>query len=348
MTTPQTVVKIVFVTIFILLAVKLFVWDVPRHLRKDEKSGMQYLDSEGLGAVLWGCVALLLGIVLSLRKWGNDEGDPKELFMEPQVPSELGLDEDNLSSVFEAEPSLLRCAKFAACLAQACGNVAFITWVFFTLPPRSPTERLNQAKHLVSWFEFPITCAVASLLLILIPFVCLTGKKNQSTVIAKNLTNMRRFSVLLSLPLANPIKAFDGFQQVKKKEGFLPAAGTLLYTMAIMPVAVMALLVKVSQMAFVNEKIYWDWELGDWLRLAGFANNVISIIPPTGSQYITGVFQFLRMQEPVLQDKWERALGQSLGETRGVFVAVVIMSTLSAEDVCKLLNICNRVERPAE
>jgi len=65
------------------------------------------------------------------------------------------LSPEDLKLVFGNSPLFWRTLQFLSILVRFAGNVAFISYNFKNLPPRDPDERLNQAKHIVTWVEFP-------------------------------------------------------------------------------------------------------------------------------------------------------------------------------------------------
>merc|ERR1719454_35464 len=93
------------------------------------------------------------------------------------------------------------------------------------------------------------------------------------------------------------------------------------------PTAILALMVKIAQVDFVTEKIYWDWTLVDWLRLARFTNNIIGLIPDQSDVRVGAIFEYLFPADSKFQVRWGTFFTVQLLESYGVCRATVLYCT---------------------
>ena len=115
--------------------------------------------------------------------------------------------------------------------------------------------------------------------------------------------------------------------------------------MVMVPLAVMSVLVKVAQVDFITEKIVWDWSAWEYLALAGFINNLAGLRGDHDASKMTGMFLLLDHRDPkALQQIFFNKLAASAVEHYGVAGSMVVVGTLSTQDVCKLLNPRNCLE----
>ena len=88
---------------------------------------------------------------------------------------------------------------------------------FRTLPIRDPLERLNQAKHIVTWFEFRIKFSQCHCVVM---FAFLRSVNGEGYVrLVECLRLLASYSVLKSIPRANPINAFSEVSKAKHVGG---------------------------------------------------------------------------------------------------------------------------------
>jgi len=109
-----------------------------------------------------------------------------------------------------------------------------------------------------------------------------------------------------------------------------------LFLLAIcVPTAILSIMIKVAQVDFITEKIYWDWTIWNWFALAGFINNLVGLFPNKDEIQIDAIFLFIDADDIESNEKWHAALGDVLQYRRG---KLILMSCLSAKDVGLLLN----------
>eukprot|EP00438_Fugacium_kawagutii_P011041 Skav217108 [mRNA] locus=scaffold1627:105176:105859:- [translate_table: standard] len=209
---------------------------------------------------------------------------------------------------------------------------------FHALPKRDPTEVANMAKHSVAWFEFP-----AAILFPLVVFIHTARLCTSSHVdlpgIVDPLQKGGSFSALRALPMANPMNAMDAIAVAKttKGLGFALAVG-LMYSVTV-PVAIMAVLVKLYQVDFATETIIDQWTLFDYLAFAAFINNLAGLRGDITSGKKQAIMATRDSKDPEAFLKvWEGNLATTLQEVYGTSLGLVILATVSVEDLCQLLN----------
>jgi len=227
----------------------------------------------------------------------------------------------------------MRILDFLVILVRFAGNIAFISYNFLNLPPRDPNERLNQAKHIVIWVEFPVAMLMAFLSVTgLLGWI--VGKKVCGIGLCSILKGTGKFSVLSCLPLANPMKMIDRMRKTKKELFFFFGLVYILFV----PTSILSIMIKVAQVDFITEKIYWDWTIWNWFAFAGFINNLAGLVPDNVFIQIDAIFRFITANNPAeSRTQWLRALGDALRKQYG-WRGLILMSSLKAEDVGILLN----------
>ena len=128
--------------------------------------------------------------------------------------------EDN----FRNKLGIIRLIKVLALLSHVIVNVIFMCYNFRTLPIRDPLERLNQAKHIVTWFEFPIKFFQCHCVVV---FACISvysaflrSVNGEGYVrLVECLRLLASYSVLKAIPRANPINAFSDVSKAKHVGG---------------------------------------------------------------------------------------------------------------------------------
>jgi len=301
---------------------------LPQHWKYDESSDTHYLDSEGFGAGIWGVFLLVFPLVyIGFKEPSN------ETLKLPQPDLSDAVSPEDLKLVFGKVPSYMRILDFLVILVRFAGNIAFISYNFLNLPPRDPNERLNQAKHIVTWVEFPVAMLMAFLSVTgLLGWI--VGKKVCGMWLCKILKGTGQFSVLLCLPLANPMKMIDRMNKTRKRIFIFFGLVYILFV----PTSILSIMIKVAQVDFITEKIYWDWTIWNWFAFAGFINNLAGLVPDNVFIQIDAIFRFITANNPAeSRIRWLRALGDALRKQYG-WRGLILMSSLKAEDVGILLN----------
>eukprot|EP00438_Fugacium_kawagutii_P023587 Skav205943 [mRNA] locus=scaffold442:42772:43974:+ [translate_table: standard] len=334
--------------IFGSLAVLLLAVAVPLRIQTGSSTHKPYLDSIGIGATIWG--------VFFIYKFLATFGPPETL---DPLPCELS--EDAVSSVFEANalscssPFTVRVLKFVILLGRLALNASFITIKFWSLPDRNPSEKGNASKHAIAWFEFPLmllglvlmtsyfVIAVCPSISGLIARVSPLGWNNPSDrsfmFLHKALLMGARFSALRTVPMAKPT-----IEGVWKETG--GAFATVLKSFEcciVVPVAVVAVYVKVFQVDFVPYSTPFNWTPKQILTFAGFVNNL------AGLQGCWEGDSSLCQKRAIIQSKFEgnpdtmlndlvAMLGERLRSIYGFVPGFVKLCTVSVKDLCDLMK----------
>eukprot|EP00931_Biecheleriopsis_adriatica_P059557 TRINITY_DN35652_c0_g1_i1.p1 TRINITY_DN35652_c0_g1~~TRINITY_DN35652_c0_g1_i1.p1 ORF type:complete len:366 (+),score=34.63 TRINITY_DN35652_c0_g1_i1:88-1185(+) len=308
---------------------------LPSHWSENAE-GIRYLDSYGIGAMAWGAIAGIGSLImLSFPPQIVDTLAPVE---SPDVPADSGLSRETHEVVFKDEIGAVRVLKCLGLFGRIVVNVTFIAYNFYALPTRDPKERLNQAKHIVTWVEFPMICLMALTVCVCTLCLCFSGNGRNLGTAVTYLQLSSSFSVLQSIALANPMRFISTMSDTRKTMGNLGLLAKFLTTLFFAPVAVMSLLVKISQIDFVTEELYSEWTITEWARLCAFVNNVAGLIPPQEAAGMEGVLEYVGNGRQHFALKWKSRLAQGLCETFGTAKAFVLYATLTKTDVNRCLN----------
>lgn len=258
---------------------------MPKRLLTDPSSGRYYLDSAGVGAATWAWLIFVKSccILVSVgAECDNDKVNPhnsereKAASLSKQLAS---LDTSGATCVLGSLSLRYRSAKVMLLFARALINISFIIFSFITLPKRDPNERLNMAKHIVSWVELPL------IIIMCLTFCCssvlsvLSGNAEVVYFTAKLLRSIGKVSVLMTVPLVHPVAALEQLMTSWNKRGKRGIVLVVFRMIFLVPTAVLCLLVKIEQVEFVAEDFYYGWSLSDYIKLAGFINHLVAVIP---------------------------------------------------------------------
>ena len=322
----------------VVLSVCLLAIALPQHIKKVPSTGQRYLDSWGIGAAVW-ALLFLVGACAALTPKVEDA----ELSHEGK--EKYGTSAKAVRDTFSKRKYWF--AKSLFLLAQGIINAAFILHNLVTLPVRDPEELFNQSKHLVIWVEFYLEMLfVTQLLMGLIVLLC--GKGNSKLPLpcaselavycAKNAGLVANFSVLKSLPKANPMREFQEVATEMHARGCKAAVAVVVENLILVCLAIVAVLIKITQVDFVINKEAYQWDLGEVLAVAGFINNLAGLYRDSDAR-MQAVFQVLDDSDSEhLMHKWKLNRSSTLRELYGGPVAFAIMCTLSVDDVCQLVR----------
>lgn len=326
-----------------LLGAYLFVLVAPKHWRYDSESDLGYLDTYGIGACVWGTLSCMFALAFLVFPSPTDEEGFELLhnIEPPRVPKHDSIDAKDLRSIFGTKTDPIRIATFAFTLAKVAVNIAFIMYNFNTLPPRDPDKRLNQAKHMVTWFEFPMLCILASCTLIFIPSAIVDQSPRYLLVVGRHLQLIGSFSALGSLRHANPIRAMDEILRKKREDGIGVAFVQGILWCVFVPMSILAVMVKIAQVDFVTEVIWWHWDWIDYARLFGFINNLAALAPSQENIKISATCDFIKPNTPLLETEWRKHIVNMLVSSWGLY-GFIVYATLTSGDFNKLLNERNR------
>lgn len=325
------------VTFFLVPSVWLLGWVVPHHWKYEESSHLHYLDTWGIGAAVWGAV-FALGVMYAVA------ADPPTPFKDhdlkpPNVPSSRGLDPSDFQDVFEW--TWMRLVKVLALFGKLALNITFIGYNFYSLPTRDPDEPLNQAKHAVSWVETGMAGYNGFVtLLIFLRLVACNGSES-AFHLRRFLGFLSSWSVLQAISRANPMNVKQELQKRNRVSGFGGALASAAMMLFMFPLAIASVMVKLAQVDFVTDEVYWDWTWWNYLQLGGFINNLAGLGPNMTDERLEAVWQFLELDSRGA-DPWLKAVCGKLVDHYGFSRAMMYVLTISEVDVYKLLNMNNR------
>ncbi|CAE7217521.1 unnamed protein product [Symbiodinium natans] len=323
---------------------------LPQHV-EETPSHRRYLDSGGLGAAIWGSLLIFYfapNIAMSediedtecAKHWeGQLHGTSAN-----EVVSVLGKHEDTFSCCAMLNP-FGRFGSFLFLVLRTVGNAAFIVYNFCTLPTRDPDERLNQAKHCVTWLEFPGTVLVLSIITLLAIATLCTSNMKLALAWRDALKAASTFSVLQTLPLASPMTFKKTIEEAIRTKGLVLGIAKSVQFLWLVPLAILSVLVKIGQVDFITETIVWDWGFWEFFALAGFINNLAGLRGDHDAAKVEGMFLLVDKRDPqTLRGLWESEVAASAQQLYGTLGALVVLSTLSEQHVCQLLNPRNNMK----
>lgn len=213
-------------------------------------------------------------------------------------------------------------------------NQGFVIVTYVALPPRRPTERLNDTRYYVASFEL----LVVSLSTLAAVFFLSTRKAPR---FAAWFSTMTRFSALECLTMASPGKAFEQFQDLRARYQFsLPVAAVLTAAVVLFGASMgfLAFLVKLNQVDFVTREPVTSFSFIQWFQLLGVIYNMFCFIPESDEIKIRGILDFIDRKNiqtlAKIVEEWQDSFVTEYGFWKGVVIGV----TLSAEDAEHLLN----------
>ncbi|CAL1137772.1 unnamed protein product [Cladocopium goreaui] len=237
-----------------------------------------------------------------------------------------------------------RVAQFLILLGMAALNVTFVTSNFLSLPKRDPTETANMSKYFVAWLESPMVICFGCLTMALFMHAACSGADVAGMVKCLRFTGS--FSALRTLQMASPFNAMNEILETYRNKGLAMAAVSFLHLSFFAPVAVMAVLVKLSQVDFATETIVDHWSPFQFLAFAAFINNLAGLRGDISKERKLAIFKSQDSRDPeAVLDVWEKQLGTTLQKLYGFLPALVLIGTLSVDDVCHLLNPTIRYHR---
>ena len=237
-----------------------------------------------------------------------------------------------------------RVAQFLILLGMAALNVTFVTSNFLSLPKRDPAETANMSKYFVAWLESPMVICFGCLTMALFMHAACSGADVAGMVKCLRFTGS--FSALRTLQMASPFNAMNEILETYRNKGLAMAAVSFLHLSFFAPVAVMAVLVKLSQVDFATETIVDHWSPFQFLAFAAFINNLAGLRGDISKERKLAIFKSQDSRDPeAVLDVWEKQLGTTLQKLYGFLPALVLIGTLSVDDVCHLLNPTIRYHR---
>lgn len=331
------------------LGLCLLVWVLPRCIKEVPSTHQRYLDSLGIGAAIWGTMFMLVFLFVAFVQLPEEvvelfEGDYGT--SEQEVLEVFGTYEEAFSWWKILSP-FGRVAQFLILLGMAALNVTFVTSNFVSLPKRDPAETANMSKYFVAWLESPMVIGFGCLTMALFMHAACSRQEAPALVgMMKCLRFTSRFSALLSLQMASPINAMNEILETYRNKGLAMAAVSFLRVSFFAPVAVMAVLVKLSQVDFATETIVDRWTAFEFLAFAAFINNLAGLRGDIAKERKLAIFKSQDSRDPeAVLEVWEKQLATTMMKLYGFTPTLVLIATLSVDDVCHLLNPTVRYHR---
>lgn len=333
--------------------------------------GRYYISSGGAGALVWGLICLSFSCHA-----GATAAEPP-MAMNKANTGELTFQIQQLEQVFGKMPSLFRQLEFMLVLARAAGNVGVLVLSAWRLPPRDPKVPWNLSRYCLAWFEVPVAGVLGICTIVyLFAFLCGFGRRIDSL---HNFTSFvykaGRFSALSFLPMANPMYLLKGMQNQRRqfilqvaREGDLLRASTstndlgkkmktwqhvILLVRSITWfffclvvgafTSVGAVLVKLSQVAFVAPRPWFEWTFYEYVAIASFINALTGLgvdINLVGQQKVVLDRYSARfdrgVNEVALHTWWKKRLLDGLLAAYSWRFTLVLATTLGLDDCIKL------------
>ena len=183
-------------------------------------------------------------------------------------------------------PSLKERILCVVAIAQACMNIFFYIYNFLALPKWGSTDHLQVSKHVIAWIEVVFASASFLSLLFFLMAVFFSGSSYYLLGFTSVMNVTGKFSCLKLLPVVEPGRVVDrlitvwkGNADLLQNKGSAILSVSLVSIGLVLPLALglLALQVKVSQVASVGERPPDTWTWDELLRFLGFANNIMSI-----------------------------------------------------------------------
>lgn len=328
------------------LGVCLLAWVLPHSIKEVPSTHQRYLDSFGIGAAIWGTMFMIVFLFVAFVQLPEEV---VELF-----EGDYGTSEEEVLEVFGKYEEAFswwkilspfgRVAQFLILLGMAALNVTFVTSNFLSLPKRDPAETANMSKYFVAWLESPMVICFGCLTMALFMHAACSGADVAGMVKCLRFTGS--FSALRTLQMASPFNAMNEILETYRNKGLAMAAVSFLHLSFFAPVAVMAVLVKLSQVDFATETIVDHWTPFQFLAFAAFINNLAGLRGDISKERKLAIFKSQDSRDPeAVLDVWEKQLGTTLQKLYGFLPALVLIGTLSVDDVCHLLNPTIRYHR---
>ncbi|CAK9103202.1 unnamed protein product [Durusdinium trenchii] len=345
-------------------------------LRARLTDGKRYISSGGAGCLVWGLTFLLMGTQALAPAPPEDNAGQIEFGK---------FDRNRLTKLFGERPSFRR-LECVLVLARAVANLTVLIYSAWRLPPRNPSIDWNLSKYCLAWLEVPVAMlfglsTISALLRSLPPN---TADRNQKLRMFSQFVYVTgRFSALSGLPYASPMKILKEVQlhhnrflhevALEKHQEDNCASRVSTSTEAIskmltpwhyvklffrivgfcftslillVTAAIGAVLVKLSQVAFVTSRPWSQWTFYEYVQIAAFINalaglgidiNLVGQQKVVQERYSDRIGHHVRQhREQALHNWWKDALLESLLDFHSWRFTLVVATTLSLDDCIKL------------
>jgi hypothetical protein len=278
-----------------------------------------------------------------------------------------GLSPEVLMRVFDKDMNI-RTLKVAIMFGKVVLVVSGMTLNLFALPTRDPTEPLNEARHYVVYFEATWlaykfgrllgNCVSACVSAILAPSEPLFGELclDHASKIARSAEEVAEwssFQLLRNLGTVSIATTATDMLHVTKlifnpSTKYLKALLSTVFPLVWGCLGVMSLAAKIAQLDFLRTSLYTEYmfNVDKVVRLLSFTVAVVSIYD-IGDEHKNAVQRFCvqdyehalcngKYPAPIWK-AWERKLACALKHTFDPYTSFIIMATLDASDLRRLL-----------
>lgn len=279
---------------------------------------------------------------------GEDMDDDVVLLprMRGQSDFQAGVTKRALHRVFGRYFSKMRVLKFAMVVSGALVNLYGFTSAVAHLPTRDPTVTLNMATHVTVWAEFlgELTCLIFFVPILvrfatqeegdmpgdLVTDVCLYGRDLCSFSLLRLTCEAKRsLAEIAEVLYDNDVTPSERLRLVLE----------LLNFMTVVPLGVLAFMVKVGSVGFVTEISFWEWGLSQWMALMLLFNNMMSMneLNKGVSEGAVRMFEYsgLLAEDP---DHWRHAFQMGLVQTYGRVGTLCVLQTMSNDEAAHVFN----------
>jgi hypothetical protein len=268
-----------------------------------------------------------------------------------------GLRKDLVKEIFSSG-----LGKRALKLLWKCIQVALISFTLLSnmvhLPPRDPTMPLNQARYYVAFFEVTVLAFLYlslawSFLIGCIRYRDKSSPRGIATCLEK-LSEWSALQLLRNLNFVTVAKRVIAELDRSKVEGcpavgYIKAGQQAMMALVVGLAGIPVMAVKLTQLDFVENVLFYDYSLSQILRIVGFAISTASI-------YDIGDLEKLAVQRFLMTDyeaaltvadtfnppgpkwiAWNKHLAKVLSEELGALSSFLVMLTFDAADLRRLL-----------
>ncbi|CAE7647476.1 unnamed protein product [Symbiodinium sp. CCMP2456] len=306
------------------------------------QNGKTYLSSMGLGSMLLMILIPYLTLATLLEHMAQRQNDEGAIIakLNEQIQA------SDVKKAFGDHPKLdlsRRLRVYRIC-ARALLNIFLFSYSLASLGPRDPDEPLNQTKHVLAWLEFFGIWTLA-LLFLLKPVVVLNARFLEIPVFAlyraQTVRALANFSALALLQRANPQLCFDRMARAPNATVLLAEVVSSLFGAAL---GVAAMVCKISTTAFIANTLFWDWDILQWLTLAGLLNNIAGLLQIEELRMETAARHYCNVQLSRTTDEFGQRMGRifqhvlqkELKDAYGTYNGGFFWLAMTFEDVMRL------------
>jgi len=265
-----------------------------------------------------------------------------------------GLKGDVVQTSFPGIP-WMRIIRLLSVIARAALVVAGAVLNAEALPRRDPREPLNEARYYIVFFEATVLIVRVIQLSVSLGLLCCRPRAGEhGATIAGRLERVAEWSALSwlrGISVATLGKVADAEMETARAfqsttVGLYKAAVHSAETFLFGLIGMVALAVKLAQLDFVAHTLYWEYSRSQVIRLVSFGISVVGIYDIadiekwTIQRFLVQDYEFALAggRTPgAIWTAWNQALSLELRKHYGFMKSFLIMATLDASDIRKLL-----------